>query len=387
MNYIYLSPHFPRNHYNFCVALRKFGVNVLGLAEEQFDLLRPELQHALTEYYRVEDLHNYDQLVKALGYFTFKYGKINGIDSNNEYWLETEAKLRTDFNINGFKLDTLDAIKCKSGMKKVFQSAEVPCARGRIVHNIKDAKNFIEEVGYPVVAKPDKGVGAANTFKIHNEDELKSFFKTKPNVDYIMEEFLKGDICSFDGLTDHDGNLVFFTSHQYDKGVMEAVNEDHHIYYYSYRNVPKDIEEYGRKILKAFNVKGRFFHFEFFRLHENSRIVVMEVNMRPPGGFTTDMFNWACDIDIYQEWANVIVNNKFDIEYTRRYHVCYISRKYSRKYEHSHNEILTKLGEMIIMHTEMEPVLSQAMGNYAYIVRAKELKPIIEAVDFIHKEI
>ena len=387
MNYVYLSPHFPPNYYNFCVALKKFGVNVLGLADEQYDLLRPELRHALTEYFRVEDLHNYDQLVKALGYFTFKYGKINGIDSNNEYWLETEAKLRTDFNINGVKLETIDAIKCKSEMKKVFQAAEVPCARGRIVNNIKEAKKLIEEVRYPVVAKPDKGVGAANTFKIHNENELKSFFKTKPNVDYMMEEFIKGDICSFDGLTDHDGNLVFFTSHQYEKGVMETVNEDHHIYYYSYRDVPKDIEEAGRKILKAFNVKGRFFHFEFFRLHENSEIVALEVNMRPPGGFTTDMFNWACDINIYQEWANVIVNNKFDIEYTRRYHVCYISRKYSRKYQHSHEEILKQFGWMIVMHTEMDPVLAQAMGNYAYVVRAKELDPIFEAIGFIHKEI
>ena len=105
MNYIYLSPHFPPNYYNFCVALRKYGVNVLGLADTQFEHLHPELQHAFTEYFRVEDLHNYDQLVKALGYFTFKYGKIDGIDSNNEYWLETEAKLRTDFNINGFKND------------------------------------------------------------------------------------------------------------------------------------------------------------------------------------------------------------------------------------------------------------------------------------------
>lgn len=387
MNYVYLSPHFPPNYYNFCVALKKFGVNVLGVAEEPYEFLRPELKYALTEYFCVEDLHNYDQLVRALGYFTYKYGKIDGIDSNNEYWLETEAKLRTDFNINGFKIDTLDAIKCKSEMKKVFQSAGVPCARGRIVNTIQEAKKLIKETGYPVVAKPDKGVGAANTFKINNESELKDFFGTKPDADYIMEEFIKGDISSFDGLTDHDGNLVFFTSHQYDKGIMETVNEDHHIYYYSYRDVPKDIEEAGRKILKAFNVRARFFHFEFFRLHENSEIVALEVNMRPPGGFTTDMFNWACDIDIYQEWANVLVNNKFGTEYERRFHVCYVSRKSNKKYLHNHDEIVNRYDEMIVFHTEMASVLAQAMGNYAYIVRAKELAEIFEAIDFIHKEI
>ncbi|NCU31754.1 MAG: carboxylate--amine ligase, partial [Candidatus Moranbacteria bacterium] len=97
MNYVYLSPHFPPNYFNFCVALKRLGVNVLGLGDVAYDSLRPELKAAFTEYYRVDDLHNYDQLLRAMGYLTHKHGKIDGIDSNNEYWLETEALLRTDF--------------------------------------------------------------------------------------------------------------------------------------------------------------------------------------------------------------------------------------------------------------------------------------------------
>jgi len=42
-------------------------------------------------------MHNYDEMLRALGYFTHRYGKIDRIDSLNEYWLETEARLRTDF--------------------------------------------------------------------------------------------------------------------------------------------------------------------------------------------------------------------------------------------------------------------------------------------------
>ena len=91
MNYVILSPHFPPNYYPFCVHLRRRGANVLGVADAQYDHLNPELRNALTEYYRVDDLHNYDQLLRALGYFTYRYGKIDGLDSQNEYWLETEA--------------------------------------------------------------------------------------------------------------------------------------------------------------------------------------------------------------------------------------------------------------------------------------------------------
>ena len=91
MNFVYLSPHFPPNYYRFCVHLRSLGANVLGLADEPYHLLYPGLKDALTEYYWVNDLHNYDDLVRGLGYFTHGYGKIDRIDSHNEYWLETQG--------------------------------------------------------------------------------------------------------------------------------------------------------------------------------------------------------------------------------------------------------------------------------------------------------
>ena len=85
MNYIFISPHFPVNYYNFVRALNEFGVNVFGIADENYDFLRDELKWNLREYYRVNDLHNYDELLRAVAYFTFKYGKIDRLESFNEY--------------------------------------------------------------------------------------------------------------------------------------------------------------------------------------------------------------------------------------------------------------------------------------------------------------
>ena len=166
MNILLLSPYFPPNWYNFAVALHRKDVNVLGLGEEPYDSLRFELREALTEYYRVDDIQNYDQLLRALGFFTHRYGKIDRLDSLNEFWLETEAQLRTDFNISGLKTYQMSAIKRKSKMKHVFKKAGIEVARGRIVRKIKDASLLIAETGFPVVAKPDIGVGAVKTYKI-----------------------------------------------------------------------------------------------------------------------------------------------------------------------------------------------------------------------------
>ena len=203
MNFVYLSPHFPPNYYLFAVNLRSFGANVLGLADEPYDQLRPELKRALTEYYHVRDLHNYDDLVRAMGYFTHHYGKLDRIDSHNEYWLETEARLRTDFNLFGFKVEDMPRVKCKSEMKEVFKKAGVAVARGKVARSPDEAREFVAEVGYPIIAKPDVGVGAAKTYKIHNAQELEDFL-ARHLQDYILEEFVEGTIQTFDGLTDRE---------------------------------------------------------------------------------------------------------------------------------------------------------------------------------------
>jgi carbamoylphosphate synthase large subunit len=178
-------------------------------------------------------MHNYDELLRACGYFTHRYGKIDRIDSMNEYWLETEAHLRTDFNIPGPDSAAMKLMKRKSKMKQMFSKAGVDVPKGKVIHDLIEAKKYIDEIGYPIVAKPDSGVGAAHTFKITNDNELISFFNQKPPTDYLLEEFIRGQIFTFDGLTDKGGNIVFYTSHTYSQGIMETVNDDSLIFYYS----------------------------------------------------------------------------------------------------------------------------------------------------------
>ncbi len=211
MNYVYLSPQFPTNYYPFVIQLRAAGANVLGIGDSPFEHLSAALKRHLTEYYRVSDMHNYDELVRAMGYFTHRYGKLDRFESHNEYWLETEARIRSDFNISGPKINEIAWVKQKSLMKKIYQQAGIPVARGRIIHDLVDAQHFIEEVGTPLVAKPDKGVGAAATYKIHNQEDLQQFFTRKPAVDYLFEEFIQGQVVSFDGLADQDGKVIFYT--------------------------------------------------------------------------------------------------------------------------------------------------------------------------------
>lgn len=386
MNIVFLSPHFPPNYFPFSVQLRRWGANVLGIADLPYDQLRLELQTALTEYYHVDDLHNYDQLLRALGYFTHRYGKIDRLDSLNEYWLTTEAQLRDDFNIPGLRTSQIGRIKHKSQMKTVYQQAGINVARGQIVRKMKEAESLVAETGYPVVAKPDVGVGAARTYKIHDHHELAAFFADKPGVDYFMEEFIQGQIVSFDGLANYEGNPVFYTAHAFSHGVMETVNTDGDLYYYSYREIPADLEEAGRRVLQAFDVRGRFFHFEFFRTPEGD-LVALEVNIRPPGGLTTDLFNYASDIDIYAAWAELMVTGSLSLVFERSYHAAYVGRKSFRQYAHTHQEVLSYCGDCLVSHQPIDGVFSPALGDFGYVLRTPDRQTVIELAEFIQQVI
>lgn len=387
MNFIFFSPHFPKNSTDFCFHLNKFGAKVLGIGDEDYSSLNEKLKASLTEYYKVSDMENYNEVLRAVGYFTHKYGKIDRFESLNEHWLEIEAKIRTDFNIYGTKTDFVDNIKQKSRMKDFFYKSGVNTVQCENGTDIVNAQKFIKEVGYPVVVKPDLGSGASMTYKISSDLELKNFFNNKPaDVNFIIEEFIDGIILTYDGLVDKYGKVQFATSHEFDQSIMEVVNTDDHLFYFCLKQINPEVEDAGRKILKSFDVRERFFHIELFKSRKNGKIIALEVNMRPPGAWMTDAINYTYNIDIYKEWASMVVRNTVGGPYKGKYYTGYASRKKHKEYVHSHEEILKTYGDSIVNYDLIEDVFSRAMGNSAYQFRSTSFEKVREIVQFIQLE-
>ena len=202
-NFVFISPNFPTNYWKFCAELKRNGMNVLGIGDCPYDQLMPELKASLNEYYKVSSLENYDEVFRAVAFLTYKHGKIDWLESNNEYWLERDAALRTAFNIEtGFKTPDMEAVKYKSAMKAYYAKAGIKTARWHLVRDYTGCKDFIAEVGYPVIVKPDNGVGASHTYKLKSDDELNYFFATKDETLYIMEEFVNGTVHTYDAVID-----------------------------------------------------------------------------------------------------------------------------------------------------------------------------------------
>ena len=396
MNFVFISPNFPENFPNFCDRLARNGVNVLGIGDSPYDSLSDTLKESLAEYYKVDSLEDYGQVYRAVAFFAFKHGRIDWIESNNEYWLELDAKLRRDFNVTtGVQPEELALWKSKAAMKPVYKAAGIPSARQHRVSTIEAALAFIEEVGgYPVFAKPDVGVGASETYKIENKEDLDAFFAEVSGQeyahDYVMEEYVYGDIYTYDAICDADGDPIFESSF-WCVNVADSVNDGTECIITEMPEVPGQLRGYGRSALKGFKVRNRFVHFEFFRLTKARKgladagdFVGLEVNMRPAGGFIPDMKNFAHSTDVYQIWADMICFGQSQKSQDGPHRWCvYVGTKDRFTHTHSHEEILARYGDRITMCQRMPDIFSAAMGNQMYMALLDSEDEVRDYIEYI----
>lgn len=405
MNFVFISPNFPKSYWNFCDRLRHLGVNVLGIGDAPYFSLENQLKSSLTEYYKVTDMRDYQQMFRALAFFEFKYGKVDWIESNNEFWLSSDARLRTDFNVTtGVGADGIVGFQSKALMKLSYAKAGVPSARqlkiaapvegdsasvgtenpsggeernsaageARLKEEVKD---FIAEVGYPVIVKPEVGVGAAATYKLDTDEEVMNFLDSRPHVPYVMEEFVQGDIFSYDAIIDSRGEPLFENSCHFPPSIMNIVTENLDCSYYALKEVPEQLRERGRATVKAFGVRSRFVHMEFFCLDHAKKglgkkgdFVGLEVNMRPAGGYTPDMMDFAHSTDVYQIWAEMVVKDRRETMQNGSDHFCaYYGRRDGRQYVHGHDDIVAKYASRLVMCDRMPDALSDDLGNQMYM--------------------
>ena len=390
-NFVFISPNFPTNYWMFCRHLKDNGLNVLGIGDQPYDELDPNLKNSLNEYYKVSSLENSEEVYRAVAFFIFKYGRIDWLESLNEYWLPVDARLRTDFNIAvGTREDKIGNLVRKSCMKNIFIEAGIPTARQHIVSDLKAAKAFVKKVGYPVIVKPDIGVGANGTMKINSEDELLAFYSELPQVPYVMEEFLSGDICTYDAILDANCEPLFESMCTYPP-VIDSVQNDEIIHFYTVADVPGQLRDFGRKAAKAFGADRRFVHFEFINITKDYKGIgkaggyaIMEVNMRPAGGHDPDMMNYAQSIDVFDIYAQMVTTGSAYISEAAEHYVCaYAARKDGVHYTHTPEEIKDRYGSAIVMQEEMPPIDWPSMGRYVYMAKFKEISEMEEYFRFV----
>lgn len=386
MNYLLVSPNFPISQELFAKGLKEKGINVLGVGSESYDTLSQTLKDNLTEYFRVNDLEDYEEVFRAVAFLTYKHGKIDRIESNNEYWLELDARLREDFNVYGVKPKQLEFTKYKSKMKTMFKEAGARVAKGYVANNKEELNNILKKLELPLIAKPDNGVGSANTYKLLTQRDVEEFINEwNEKISYFFEEFVgNGVLCTYDGLIDTKGNIVFDTSFTYSLPTLELLNNSLDYYTDIEPNLDDKLVEIGQNIVKQFGMKERFFHIEFFKLPDGDYIA-LEYNNRIAGGITIDLYNYAYNCDLCELYAKVVIGEEIPKVGTNNF-TATISRRNKYNYKYSEDDVNIKYHEKIRMIEYVPEVFAEAMGDIIFIVTVSSKEELYEIINFIQEK-
>ena len=396
MNFVFISPNFPETYWAWCDRLKQRGVNVLGVGDSPYDALKPELKAALTEYYKVDSLEDYDQVFRAVAFLSFKHGKIDWIESNNEYWLSTDARLRDDFNVKtGVGAQTIARWQSKAEMKPLYAAAGVPSARQIRATGIEEAREFVKEVGWPLFAKPERGMGSGGAGKVENDEELQALFANGMDEPYVLEDYIQGDTVSWDAILDSQGNVLFENQEGFPPSMAELVKNKHDMCYMSLPGVDPKLAAAGRATAKAFGITSRFVHMEFFRLWEDKPglgdagdYVGLEVNVRPPGGSTPDIMNYTHSTDVYSIWADMVVSDTSYVPDSGKHaYGVYVGRRDIHNYVHSHEEIFERYGDRIVMCDRIPAALADDMGDMSYVALLNSPEELTEYREFVMAQV
>ena len=384
MNFVFISPQFPSSYWQFCDRLTKRGVTVLGIGDTPYDRLADEVKSSLAEYYWVSSLENYDEVSRAVAFLMWKYGRIDWIESNNEHWLGLDARLRSDFNV-GTGPDAFEAqvLTSKADMKVYYARAGVPSARQTRLRGREDAVAFAEGtpsragVGWPIIAKPERGVGSLGVRRLDDAEALDAFLREWDGSDYLLEECVSGTIVAYDAIVDSHGEPVFENMDVFPPSMLDVATDGLDLTYMTLPTVDPNLARVGRRCIESFALRSRFVHLEFFRLDHDMEglgragdYVGLEVNVRPPGGLTPDMMNFAHSCDVYDIWAAMVCEDGCSWRDEGDPYWCiYASRRNGRPYAHSHDEVRTAFGGSLLIDKPVPGALAGEMGDHLYIAR------------------
>lgn len=394
MNFVFISPNYPECYWLFCRGLKKYGAKVLAIVDSPHDSLSKELKENIDDCYYVSSFHDYDQVFKAVAYFSYKYGKIDWIESNNEAWLTLDARLRDDFNVrSGFSLHTIEEYQSKAAMKKYYALANIPTARYCLYSSFEEASFFGETVGYPLVLKPDHGVGASCTYILQDKKDLEIYYEKTKDQQMILEEYIDGDVFTLDGICDQHGEIRYLSSMEYVGNCMDSVLNQESIGAYTTFEIPFEERKMIQDVIHAFELKNRFFHCEFFRLIKDKEgvgqageIFGLEVNFRPPGGFAPDLMNYAGSIDVYDIWAEILLKQNTYYPRRPRKSCAFAGRRQGIAYQYSLDEIQQQFHDELKEVRSLPKALAQAMGDvtitclFTEEIRRKEFFDIVFSV-------
>lgn len=294
------------------------GVRLALLSQDPIEKLDPRIRSRLVAHRRLANALDPQQIADGVRAVARETGPVDRVFGALEQLQVPLAEVREGLAIEGLGVRAARNFRDKSEMKNVLHAAGVPCARHRLIGSAEEARAFVAEVGYPVVAKPPDGAGGRNTYRIDDAGQLDQALTAAPPdaaSATLLEEFVVGEEHSFDCVSIR-GVPVWHSLSHYVPGPLEVLENpwiqwcvmiprevDHPRY--------DDIRKAATRGLAALGMHTGLSHMEWFRRGDGT-VAISEVGARPPGAQFTTLISYAHDLDMYRAWARLMIFDAFD---------------------------------------------------------------------------
>lgn len=317
---VLVAPRFAPNTLRYIAAFADLpGAEVSLISEDPESRLPPGLRERIAGHYGVRSALDAGEIVRAGRAITKAVGPIDRLNGVLEQLQIPLADAREKLGIEGMGLKVATRFRDKDAMKDVLRRAGVPVARSVLATSANELGAFVREVGFPIVIKPQAGLGSRATFRIASEAQLTALFSMgfapSPGNPAQAEEFVQGREHTCETVC-IGGRPRWFSGTRYFPGPLEVL-ENPWIQYCVMLPREEDDPTYtnfhpvNKAALEALGMGTGLSHMEWF-LKEDGRMVVSEVGARPPGVHIMPLMSLAHDTDMIGAWAELMTFDRFE---------------------------------------------------------------------------
>ncbi len=325
-----ISPGYPAEMPEFTRGLAEVGATVYGIGDQPAASLPSTVRRSLSDYLQVRSLWDsaavLPEIRRWLGGRT-----LDRIECLWEPGMLLAAELREGLGVPGMSIAKTVPLRDKEAMKQVLDSASIRTPRHVACRTANECREASMRIGFPLIIKPIAGAGSADTYRVNTATELEAVLGKLTHIAEVsVEEFVDGEEFTFDTVT-INGRIAYYNIAWYrPRPLIARSNEWISPQVIALRN--PDAPELaagvrmGFDVIRALGFETGFTHMEWYR-KADGEVVFGEIGGRPPGAHQVDQMNFACDFDVYREWARAVTQGLFEAHIERKYNVATIYKR------------------------------------------------------------
>jgi len=319
-----VAPLFLENTNRYVAAFAALdGVTLSVISQDPERAIPPALRPRIAGHFQVRDVGDGQELARALRGLQQGVGPIDRLTGVLEQLQLPMAEARELAGIPGMLPEVARRFRDKDVMKDVLRQHGVPVAASQLVTSMAELVQFIEAVGFPIIVKPQAGLGSRGTHRIEYKGDLDALVRLgmEPTVANPLqaEQFIRAREFTCETVTIH-GKPVWRSGTRYFPTPLEVLETPWMQYCVL---LPREVESpwtefasvNGAALDALFGdereVAGTALtHMEWF-LADGGKMYVSEVGARPPGVHIMPLMGLTHGIDMVQAWAELISFDRF----------------------------------------------------------------------------